>query len=208
MHSENAIISGKYKRSGAFPMKDQMMDMFVLRVSQEERVKMKEQAARLLTGCYAVYASAAAVLSALYPTDSWRVLLTLLTVLLAIMAVFLSVNPFGERLRIIRRDLSELQALNSASADGADERAVCGCLQLIMASGAGVSAQERRAYERVKDRSERWQAAREGRPYSAGRLLGYEKFLYWLNEIAGIIFMAAALLLPAAGFALAACGLL
>lgn len=190
-------------------MKDRIWEAYVLRVSQEELVQAREKTMRYLAGYYAVCAAAAAVLSALYPTASWHVFLTLMTILLALITVFLSVGPFGTRLRLIRRDIAELEALHAAAeADGADEREIESRLQLITASGAGVSAQERRAYERVKDRSEKWQAAWDGRNARPKRLFGYEKFLYWFIEIACIVFLMLALLLPAAGFVLAACGLL
>lgn len=190
-------------------MKERIWEALGLRVNQEERVKEHDKTARYLAGCYAVYAAAAAVLSAMYSTEAWRILLTLMTVILALMTVFLCVNPFGMRLRMIRRDIAELEALHTAACgEDDDENALHSRLQPIISAGAGVSAQERRAYERVKDRSEKWQAAWEGRPARPKRLFGYEKFLYWFIEIAGIILLVLALLLPAAGIALAACGLL
>ena len=190
-------------------MKDRIWDLWILRINQEERTGEYEKEVRYLAGCYAVYTAAAAVLSALYPTASWHVFLTLMTILLAMATVFLCVSPFGTRLQLIRRDIAELEALHAAaSAEDADENALHSRLQLITASGAGVSAQERRAYERVKDRSEKWQAAWDGRNARPKRLFGYEKFLYWFIEISGIVLCALALLLPAAGLALAACGLL
>ena len=167
------------------------------------------KAARCLTGCYAVYAAAAAVLSALYPAAAWNVFLAVMTILLALLTVFLCANPLEARLRMIRRDLAELEKLHAETgAENADEMAVLSRLQLIVSSGAGVSAQERRSYERAKDRSEEWKAACDGRSAEPYRLFGYEKFLYWFYEIAGIVFYAVMLLLPIAGFALAACGLL
>ena len=190
-------------------MKDRIWELFILRVGQEERVQADQKALRCLNAYYAVCAAAAAVLSALYPAASWNVLLSVMTILLALLTVFLCANPLEARLRMIRRDLSELEKLHAeAGAENADEQAVLSRLQLIVASGAGVSAQERRGYERAKDRSEKWQAARDGRPAQMKRLFGYEKFLYWLIEIVRIALAALALLLPAAGLALAACGLL
>lgn len=190
-------------------MKDRIWDLLILRINQEERTGEYEKEVRYLAGCYAVYTAAAAVLSALYPTGSWHVLLTLLAILLGMFTVILCVNPFGQRLQLIRRDLAELEAMHAqAGTEDADEKEIQSRLQLIAASGAGVSAQERRAYERVKDRSEKWQAAWEGRPARPMRLFGYEKFLYWFWDISRIILLTAALLLPIVGFVLAACGLL
>ena len=190
-------------------MKDRIWELFILRVSQEERVMSHEKAARCLTGCYAVYAVAAAVLSALYPAASWTALLTLMTVFSALLTVFLCVNPFGQRLKLIRRDLAELEALHTAAEQHElDERTLGSRMQMIVSSGAAADAQDRRAYERIKDRSEKRQAAWEGRPAHPKRLFGYEKFLYWFYEIAGIVFFTVMLLLPVAGFVVAACGLL
>ena len=157
----------------------------------------------------ALCAAAAAVLSALYPAEAWNVFLAVMTILLALQTVFLCANPLEARLRMIRRDLAELEKLHAeAGAEQADEMALLSRLQLIISSGAGVSAQEKRSYERVKDRSEEWQAACDGRSAEPYRLFGYEKFLYWFYEIARIVFYTVALLLPIAGFVLAACGLL
>ena len=190
-------------------MKDRIWELFILRVNQEERVQADQKALRYLNAYYAVCAATAAVLGALYPAAAWNVLLAVMTILLALLTVFLCANPLEARLRMIRRDLAELEKLHTeAGAEMADEMAVLSRLQLIVSSGAGVSAQERRSYERAKDRSEEWQAAYEGRSAEPHRLFGYENFLYWLIEIVRIVLMAFAILLPAAGFALAACGLL
>lgn len=190
-------------------MRERIWDLFILRVNQEERVKEYEREVRYLAGGYAVCASAAAVMNALYPSASWQMLLTLLTVLLGMFTVILCMNPFGQRLQLIRRDLAELEALLPADGRGeTDERALESRLQLIIASGAAAGAQERRACERVKDRSESWQAEWEDRDARPRRLFGYEKFLYWFWEISRIILLTAAALLPIAGIALAACGLL
>ncbi len=190
-------------------MRERIEETLIQRVVQEERAQAGLKTARYMTAYYAVCSAAAAVLSAVYPTQAWHVLLTVMTVLLSLLTVFQCFGRFDERLQLIRRDQAELERLFSESGSaGADADAIAARLQLITASGAGLTAQERRAYERMKDRSEKWQAARDGRPALPKRLFGYEKFLWWLTEITGILLMALALLLPAAGFALAACGLL
>lgn len=190
-------------------MKERIWDLLLLRMTQEERIRGYEKEIRYLAGCYAVYAAAAAALSALYPSESWHVLLTLLAVLLGMLTVILCMNPFGERLQLIRRDLAELEAMfPDKEQTETNEQTIGKRLQLIIASGASAGAQERRAFERIKDRSEKWQAALEGRNAHPRRLFGYEKFLYWFWEISRIILLTAVLFLPAAGFVLAACGLL
>lgn len=188
-------------------MRERIEETLIQRVVQEEQAQAGLKTARYMTAYYAVCSAAAAVLSAVYPTQAWHVFLTIMTVLLSLLTVFQCFGRLDERLQLIRRDQAELERLLSESGN-ADAGAIAARLQLITASGAGLTVQERRAYERMKDRSEKWQAARDGRPALPKRLFGYEKFLWWLTEITGIVLMALALLLPAAGFALAACGLL
>lgn len=190
-------------------MRERIWEALIQRIAQEERVNALARTVRGLCLYYAVFAAVAAMLSAVYPTDSWRIFSIVMTALASVLAVLQCANPFEARLRLIRREQAELEELHAeAGAQEADEAAVGRKLQLIIAAGAGVGAQERRAYERVKDRSEKWQAAWEGRPVRPRRLFGYEKFLFWLIEIAGIIGCTLAYLLPVAGTALAACGLL
>jgi len=189
-------------------MKERIWELFVMRVGQEERVSADQKTLQYLNAYYAVFAAAAAVLSGVYTTDSWKVFAIMTTVLTAIMTVFVCSNPFGARLQMIRRDLAELEQLNDQADGQAEEKEMLGRLQLIIVSGAGVGAQERRAYDRIKDRSEKWKAAMEGRPAAPKRLCGYEKFLYWFWEISKIILIVLMALMPVAGMVLAACGLL
>lgn len=189
-------------------MKERIWELFVMRVGQEERVSADQKTLQYLNVYYAVFAAGAAVLSGVYATDSWKIFSIMTTVLTAMMTVFTCSNPFGARIQMIRRDLAELEQLH-AQADGqAEEKEILSRLQLMIVSGAGTGAQERRAYDRIKDRSEKWKAAMEGRPAAPKRLFGYEKFLYWFWEISRIILVALMAMMPVAGIVLAACGLL
>ena len=78
----------------------------------------------------------------------------------------------------------------------------------LTGAGEGCAGHERRAVLRMHDREEKRLAMQEGRTANAPRLYGYEKFLYWFAEIAGIVFKVVLLMAPVAGIVLAAVGLI
>lgn len=181
------------------------METAAQRHVQEERLAALSKKLRWITAYYAVFAAAAAVMNAVYQTPSWRVLLTVMTVLLSLAAVVQCADPFAGKLSLIRRDRAELERLeNELSSDNADGQAISARLQAVALTG--VCAQDRRAFEWKQDRAQKAQAS--GEKPDKKRLFGYEKFLFWFFEIAGIAALTLLFLLPAAGVALAACGLL
>lgn len=186
-------------------MKEKIRETAAQRSVQEERLAALSKKMKWITVYYAVFAAAFAVLSAVYEGASWRVLLTVMTVLASLAAVVQCADPFAGKLSLIRRDRAELERMeNDLSSGQADEQAVSARLQAVVFTG--VCSQDRRAFEWMQDRAEK--APASGEKKGGKRLFGYEKFLFWFFEIAGIAALTALFLLPAAGVALAACGLL
>lgn len=190
---------------------EQIESLLREREYMEERLLTAENTVRYINTYYAVFAAAAAVLSLVYPTEGWQALTVMLTVMLSMMVFFLCAQSGKERTRQQRSERAELSKL-MYEAERADMEEkpedIQHRLAELTAAGANVCGHERRAILRMHDRHEKWQALQEGRSAAVPKLRGYEKFLYWFAEIGWIVLKTVIVLLPIAGMALAACGLI
>lgn len=168
---------------------------------REGRLLSAEKTLRAATVWYACAALVMAVLGLIYPEKGFQPMSVLTTGALAILAVCMCVQKYaarayqmrGARMRL-ERAISEAECADEAAARGLQDKYL-----EICASDEGMNRHEMRAVSRMHDLYER-----DGKR----RLCGYEKFLYWFVEIAGIVVKTMAALAPIALTTLNAVGLL
>lgn len=162
----------------------------------ESKLLEQENLLRATNAAYACFASAATVLSFIYPDRGFRTAAALLTLALSLLVAALCMQRGSARAQRLHGEYAALSRLKQEPGDPESARRQ---FEEICASGEALSAHERRAALRMQDFLTK---------STEKQLFGYEKFQYWFVEIALIALRILLFLVPAACIALAATGLL
>lgn len=168
---------------------------------REERILSRDKQTRALAVWYACFSAAAAVLQLVYPEKGFHSVSPVLTVALALLTICVCMQKGAERAGQLRGRKARLQRLiyEAERTEDADLGRLQAEYLEVCACDEGINSHDRRSILRMHDLEEQ---------SSEKKLRGYEKFLYWFVEIAGMVLKTIVLLAPAAAIALAAIRLL
>lgn len=166
---------------------------------REGRLMDVERAARMNACWYACFAALTAALGLIYPDGGFQTLTALTTMALSIWTVLVCANRGAARAQRIRSERAAIERIFQEMETSDDVRCAQTALSAILSTEDAAGSHEQRAIRRMGALN----APDESAPFC-----GYEKFLYWFVEIAGMTAEALILLAPVAAVVLAAVGLL